>query len=78
MGSDRSPEHTEDKKEVVPIFLTDKQVSQRIGIPVATLRRWRLNGTGPRYNKFGRSVRYNASEVVDYIERTVAAYWGED
>ena len=34
-------------------FLNEQEVSELLGIGVATLQRWRLLGAGPRYRKFG-------------------------
>lgn len=33
-----------------------------------TLRKWRINGTGPRHTKMGKQVLYRASEIERYIE----------
>lgn len=45
-------------------WLTDREVSARFKIPLATIQYWRLvGGKGPRFHKQGRSVRYLLSEV---------------
>lgn len=47
--------------------LTELQVAQRLGLSVATLRAWRHRGTGPRFLRFGRAVRYLQSDVDEFI-----------
>jgi predicted DNA-binding transcriptional regulator AlpA len=56
------------QNQTSPSLLTDIQVGQRLGISVATLRRWRLLRTGPIYTKLGASVRYRDEDVRGYIE----------
>ena len=48
--------------------LTEKQVAHHLGLSVATLRAWRLRGQGPRFAKFGRAVRYMATDVDRFIQ----------
>ena len=49
-------------------FLTPADLAQRIGYSVATLARWRIEGSGPPFMKPGASlrarVRYRLSDVV--------------
>jgi len=40
------------------LYLTEQQVSERLNVKLATLRKWRLKGGGPRFRKFGSAVRY--------------------
>lgn len=49
------------------ILLTESEISARYKIPVATLRNWRCQRTGPGYLKVGRSVRYE--------EKTIEAFF---
>jgi len=49
-------------------FVSDVQLGQKIGVPVSTLRRWRLLGEGPEFKKFGRSVRYNLISVQAWVD----------
>ena len=39
-------------------YLTEKQASEHLGMAVKTMQRWRWQGFGPPYCRFGRSVRY--------------------
>lgn len=52
-------ENTDDK------WLTRQDLADRYGLPVKTLAEWASKGTGPRYAKFGRHVRYLLSDVID-------------
>lgn len=39
-----------------------------LGLSVATLRAWRHRQRGPRFVKFGRSVRYLVPDLEAFIE----------
>lgn len=43
-------------------FYDVKAAALHLGVAVPTLNRWRCNGIGPRWRKFGGAVRY---AVVD-------------
>jgi excisionase family DNA binding protein len=47
--------------------LTERQVAEQLGLSVATLRAWRHRGKGPRFLRLGRSVRYLASDVDEFV-----------
>jgi predicted DNA-binding transcriptional regulator AlpA len=52
-----------------PQWLTDKEVAQMTGLSVCTLRNWRNQGRGPRYDKpTPRVVRYRLTEVEAFME----------
>lgn len=54
-------------------ILNTAQVSERTGIPVATLRYWRHIGTGPKSFKMGpRRIAYKASDVAEWFDRQYA------
>lgn len=48
---------------------TPTQAGEYLQIPVETLRRWRGIGTGPRYAKIGRHIRYRKAELDRWIEQ---------
>jgi excisionase family DNA binding protein len=53
-------------------FLSEKQLCQRLGISVTTLRRWRWNAREmPRAIRLGRLVRYHRAEVERWIGQVV-------
>ena len=55
-------------------YLNEHEVSDVLGIPVCTLQRWRWMSrksevtTGPKFHKFGRSVRYDVADIQAYVE----------
>lgn len=51
-------------------WLTSAGLSQLLGgIPISTVRGWRLAGIGPPYVKLGGLVRYRRAEVEKWIAR---------
>jgi predicted DNA-binding transcriptional regulator AlpA len=47
--------------------LTEAQAAQALGISAAVLRSWRAQRRGPRFHKFGRSIRYLRRDVDAFI-----------
>lgn len=45
-------------------WISRQEVADRYGVPVKTPAEWASKGTGPRYAKFGKHVRYLLSDVV--------------
>ncbi len=52
-------------------FMTEREVSELVGIPVQTLRNHRHEGRGFPYYKpnGGRSVRYRKDEILEAMEQ---------
>jgi predicted DNA-binding transcriptional regulator AlpA len=50
-----------------PRALTEREVADRLGLSVATLRAWRFRGKGPRYLRLGRAVRYLPADIDDFV-----------
>ncbi len=48
-------------------FLTEQEVSKRLNVSVATLRRWRLEKRGPMFVKVGSLVRYRPEDLDSWI-----------
>jgi excisionase family DNA binding protein len=55
-------------------LMTLLEVSQLLGVPVATLYCWRHRGEGPTGYRIGRHVRYRRAAVEAWIE-TQADQW---
>jgi excisionase family DNA binding protein len=55
-------------------LMTLLEVSQLLGVPVATLYSWRHRGDGPAGYRIGRYVRYRRAAVEAWIE-TQADQW---
>ena len=53
-------------------LLSEAELSELTGVPVATLVDWRYRRRGPSYVKLGARVRYRESDVDAWLaERTV-------
>lgn len=52
-------------------LLTETEAAERLGLAVATLRRWRWSGDGPEFVKLGTSrgsaVRYAPSALAAFV-----------
>ncbi len=49
-------------------LLKEGEAAQALAMEVATLRRWRWAGRGPRFLKIGGAVRYAQSDIAEFIE----------
>lgn len=49
-------------------FLNERQVSEMTSIPLQTLRNNRFMRKGMSYVKIGRSIRYEVSDIVDFMQ----------
>jgi predicted DNA-binding transcriptional regulator AlpA len=45
-------------------WLSRHELADRYDLPVKTLAQWASKGTGPRYARMGRHVRYRLSDVI--------------
>ncbi len=56
-------------------LLIPDEVAEIFQLAPESLSRWRQNGEGPRFVKFGRGrtapIRYRLTDVLDHIERSV-------
>jgi excisionase family DNA binding protein len=52
-------------------LMTVEQVADYLNVPVKTVYRWRLTGTGPRGARVGRYVRFRRADVEAWVERRV-------
>jgi predicted DNA-binding transcriptional regulator AlpA len=52
-------------------LLNEEQVAEPTGLSLATLRRWRVLGTGPKFRKLGAGpkspVRYDPADLEAWI-----------
>lgn len=48
-------------------LLTELDVSERLHISLASLRRWRLENRGPRFIKVGSLVRYRPEDLETWL-----------
>ena len=54
-------------------WLSRSELAERYGLPIKTLAQWAAKGTGPRYARMGRHVRYRLSDVIDWENHRLAA-----
>ncbi|MBB3020842.1 excisionase family DNA binding protein [Microvirga lupini] len=47
--------------------LTTSQAAKYLGMSASYLAKARMDGTGPRFMKIGRSVRYRATDLDDFL-----------
>jgi len=50
------------------IYLSERQVSEKYGIAVQTLRNWRSLNRHIPYRKIGRKILYKDQEVMEFFE----------
>jgi hypothetical protein len=48
-------------------LMTENEVSKRLNVSVASLRRWRLLKRGPAFLKVGSLVRYQPEELEAWL-----------
>ena len=56
------------KENSMESFLNEIQVSEKIQVSLACLRRWRLRGEGPQYVKVGPLVRYRPEAIEQWVD----------
>ncbi len=49
-------------------FLNEQDVSKRLNVSVATLRRWRIEKRGPTFVKIGSLVRYRPEDLDSWVD----------
>lgn len=54
-------------------LLTVEEVATYLNVPKATVYGWNHDGTGPRFHRIGRHVRYRRSDLEQWIEQRAAA-----
>lgn len=56
-------------RSLIPVAsLTTEQAAQYLGLSASTLNKWRCYGTGPKFLKLGRAVRYLKPELDAFLE----------
>ena len=58
-------------------LLTTEQVADHLGVAPITLRKWRLEGYGPRFVRCGSNVRYSAQDIATWIAANTVASTSE-
>lgn len=50
-------------------LLCGKQLGRRLSISCRTIENWRSLGKGPKYIRIGGRVKYQMSDVLDWLKR---------
>ncbi len=58
-------------REGLAPLLGPGDLSQLLGVPVATLANWRCAGHGPPFLKVGRHVRYRSDDIAAWVDARV-------
>jgi len=56
------------KASTIDPLLYPKEAAKLLSVSISWLAKSRLTGTGPRFVKIGRSVRYSESSLREYIK----------
>lgn len=48
-------------------LLNEHAVAELLGVSVATVRRWRLTGNGPKFLKLGSLVKYTPDSIASFL-----------
>jgi predicted DNA-binding transcriptional regulator AlpA len=71
----RAGQHNHHKRfEVTNLceLMTIPEVAAELGVPIKTVRHWRLNNYGPRSAKLGKRVVFRRSEVLAFLDSVFA------
>jgi predicted DNA-binding transcriptional regulator AlpA len=50
------------------VFWSSTRVAEILGVPKSTVDGWRSTGIGPTFTRIGKHVRYQACDVIAWIE----------
>ena len=53
---------TQDKQ-----LVTETETARILGVSIGGLRKWRHEGTGPKFIKLGRLVRYSVTDLETWL-----------
>lgn len=60
------------------VFLTVQEAAAFLRLSAVTLNRWRTEGQGPPYRKFGRRVLYGQPDLIGWAENQKRHSTSED
>ena len=49
-------------------LLSESQTAQFLGVSIGALRKWRNQGSGPRFAKIGRLIRYRVGHLNEWVD----------
>jgi hypothetical protein len=72
VATSSSADESQAADHATPQFVNELVIERVLGVPVKTLRNWRVSGRGPPFSKFGASVRYELVTAIRWArERQV-------
>lgn len=58
----------ETERRALQSYLDTKQAAEILNLSPRTLERWRIEGKGPEYRKFGKRVTYSQAALFEWAE----------
>lgn len=58
---------TEAKEDAAKRFLSSQDLADMLDVPLSTVRKWRVKGTGPRGFMVGKHLRFDPADVQDWL-----------
>jgi hypothetical protein len=55
-------------------LVCEEEAASILGVQAGTLRRWRWQGRGPVFCKYGRAVRYQLSSLASFVIQNSVAH----
>lgn len=52
----------------VPVLVKTAWVSSFLGVSITALMEWRKKGIGPKWHRFGKTIRYDFADLLDYFQ----------
>jgi hypothetical protein len=59
-------------------LLTPEELAVALKIKVNTLAKWRVQGSGPRFRRIGRLIRYGAKDSREWLDGQTRSSTGDD
>ena len=53
-------------------LLTEAQVADYLSLSMRTLQAWRVRGSGPKFCRLGRAVRYRLADLAAWLDTNAA------
>ena len=50
-------------------LMTPQELAEHVGVPLATVRQWRVKGTGPHGFMVGKHLRYRRADVAAWLDK---------
>jgi hypothetical protein len=65
----RAPRLKRKGRAHIPGYIPEAEMAAQLGVAVRTLRKWRQQGHGPAYTKFGKQVHYRGTSRDAWLRR---------